>query len=69
MFYHHGQGPPHLALEHRPALWYETMRALGQLEEGKAGGAGGGRRGKTGYEAAACLPEKGLEQIEPLAFD
>lgn len=58
------QGPPQLALEHRPALWYQAMRAL---VAGEAGGGGGGLG--NGFEAAARLPEEGLEQVEPLAFD
>lgn len=56
------QGPPHLALEHRPKLWYELLTALGRQE--------GDERGKAnGYLDAAALPEEGLERVEPLAFD
>ena len=77
------QGPPHLALEHRPKLWYELLTALGrraqhaQHAQGGQNGAGTGeeRKGKgggrhvNGYSEAAALPEKGLERVEPLAFD
>lgn len=72
------QGPPHLALEHRPKLWYELLTALGRrAQHAQHAGAGaaeerkgkGGGRHVNGYWEAAALPEEGLERVEPLAFD
>lgn len=60
------QGPPHLALEHRPRMWYELLKTLGrQQQEQEDGGAGT----SNGFLDAALLPQEGLEWVEPLAFD
>jgi len=73
------QGPPHLALEHRPTLWNDVLRALGRRkQEQQQQGQQGGRdnwsrsddgRSSNGYLDAAALPEEGLEKIEPMAFE
>lgn len=77
------QAPPHLALEHRPKLWYELLVAVGRQAQHAQGGQDGARvgtaaeekkdrgggRNVNGYVEAAALPEEGLERVEPLAFD